>query len=108
MAQSERFHNQLSVISITLESALAEVRKGLGSVRDNGGLWERFVGMVEAFLDTGDAVRRRKNADKIYDDLVTERISHERAAVELLALNERQQGGWLYSRLTRSSRRTEQ
>jgi hypothetical protein len=51
--------------------------------------------VLEAFLDAGDAVRRRKTAHQIYKDLTAERISHERAAMELKKLNKRQKGGWL-------------
>ena len=50
---------------------------------------------VEEFLDPGDAVRRRRKADRIYEDLVTERISRERAIAELQVLSQRQKGGWL-------------
>ena len=50
---------------------------------------------MEAFLDAGDAVRRRKKAERIYRDMIDERISHERAAREIKKLNSRQKGGWL-------------
>jgi hypothetical protein len=53
------------------------------------------IDAVEAFLDAGDAVRRRRKADRIYRDMVAERISHDRAALELKKLNSRQKGGWL-------------
>jgi len=58
---------------------------------------------VESFLDAGDAVKRRKRADRIYRDLVAERISQARAAAELQALNKRQKGGWLLARIRRIS-----
>jgi hypothetical protein len=54
---------------------------------------------AEAVLDAGDAVKRRKTADQIYTDLVAERISQQRAVVELQALNKRQKGGWLIDRV---------
>ncbi|MCU7906738.1 MAG: hypothetical protein KZQ76_13015 [Candidatus Thiodiazotropha sp. (ex Epidulcina cf. delphinae)] len=47
------------------------------------GLLARFLDTVEACLDSGDAIRRRKLANRIYRDLQNERISHERAALEL-------------------------
>jgi len=55
----------------------------------------RLLGAIEAFLDAGDAVKRRKLADRIYRDLADERISHQRAALELQTLTQRQKGGWL-------------
>ena len=58
---------------------------------------------LEALLDAGDAVKRRKRANLIYQDLQDNRISHQRAALELQALNKRQKGGWAgeyMSRLT--------
>jgi poly-gamma-glutamate synthase PgsB/CapB len=50
---------------------------------------------LEAFLDAGDAVRRRRKADRIYRDLVAERIGYDRATKLLLELTKRQKGGWL-------------
>jgi poly-gamma-glutamate synthase PgsB/CapB len=50
---------------------------------------------VEELLDSVDAVRRRKKANSIYNDLVNQRISHDRAIAELAFINKRQQGGWL-------------
>jgi len=55
----------------------------------------RMLDMTEAFLDAGDAVRRRKASDRIYDALIAEQISSQRAAAELKKLTSRQKGGWL-------------
>jgi hypothetical protein len=52
---------------------------------------------VESFLDVNDAIRRRTKANQIYKDLQAERISRQRAAQELRALDKRQKGGWLRS-----------
>jgi hypothetical protein len=60
----------------------------------------RLLVHVEAFLDAGDAIKRRKQANLIYRDLAAERISHERAALELQTLTKRQKGGWLQHRLS--------
>ena len=62
------------------------------------GVMSRLLVHVEAFLDAGDAVKRRKKANQIYRDLAAERISHERAALELQVLTKRQKGGWLQHR----------
>jgi hypothetical protein len=73
--------------------ALREKMKSGGAKKS--GWWESFVLRLEEFLDAGDAVRRRNQADRIYEDLITERISRERAVTELQALTQRQKGGWL-------------
>lgn len=92
--QQARVHADLTAIASNLESKMNEVRANINTTRSNG--WkERVIDAVEAFLDAGDAVRRRKRADRIYDDLAARRISEARAALELQALTRRQKGGWL-------------
>jgi poly-gamma-glutamate synthase PgsB/CapB len=54
---------------------------------------------AERFLEAGDSKYRRRAADAILRDLVDQRISHERAAIELRDLMKRQKGGWLEKRL---------
>lgn len=84
----------LTAISSHLQSKMNVVRANINTTRSSG--WkERVIDAIEAFLDAGDAVRRRKRADRIYDDLATRRISEARAALELQALTRRQKGGWL-------------
>ncbi len=68
-----------------------------------------IVELIEAFRDAGDAIKRCKLANQIYQDLIVQQISHDRAAAELQARNSRQKGGWLlsqfqelYSRLRKS------
>ncbi|NNC60267.1 MAG: hypothetical protein HKO05_09785 [Erythrobacter sp.] len=56
-----------------------------------------IVTVVEAFIDAGDAVRRRRKTDRIYKALIEEQISSQRAAAELKKLTSRQKGGWLAS-----------
>jgi len=68
-------------------------------VKQQTGWRGKWMGILEAFLDAGDAVKRRKTADKIYKDLIDERISVGRAIQELQQLNKRQKGGWLIKRL---------
>lgn len=90
----ERVRADLAAIATNLEAKMNEVRAGISTTRSNG--WkERIIDTVEAFLDAGDAVRRRKSSDRIYDDLMARRISESRAALELQALTRRQKGGWL-------------
>lgn len=55
----------------------------------------RILEVLEFILDANDAVKRRKKADLIYKDLISKRISNDKAAIELQLLNKRQKGGWL-------------
>ncbi len=100
LGSRQRFQAELNLIADKLEASMAEIRHQLRHQRKQGML-ERFVDLVEAFVDAGDAVKRRKLANRIYRDLVAERISHERAAAELRKLTQRQKGGWLLDSLDR-------
>lgn len=93
-AQREEVQAELELVRAHLEQALARVRATLSAQQSQG--WSgRLAALLEGFFDAGDAVRRRKRADRIYRDLAAERISGERAALELQALTKRQKGGWL-------------
>lgn len=96
IAQNEYYQAELSCIKANLEHALERLNSQ-NSQKTTGSSWlTRLNNALEAFLDAGDAVKRRKQANQIYKDLVAERISHERAALELQHLNKRQKGGWLH------------
>lgn len=97
-AQTELFQAQLKLIESNLQYQLAQVRESLGSRRKTGGLQKKIITWIEHFLDAGEAVRRRKKADRIYKDLTNLRISHARAATELKTLTQAQKGGWLEAR----------
>lgn len=97
-AQNERFQSELTIIASRLERTMQEVMKQMAATRSTGWL-EKVFSAIEAFLDAGDAVKRRKISNRIYQDLIAERISHARAALELQALNKRQKGGWLMDTL---------
>jgi len=94
MAQSELFQTELAAIQARLDRDAEALAQQHPRSR-----WEPLVHGVEAFLDAGDAVRRRKQGNLVYRELAAGRISHGRAAAELLALNRRQKGGWLMQRL---------
>jgi poly-gamma-glutamate synthase PgsB/CapB len=96
--QQERQQAELAVIQTNLDVAMRQVRQEMQVLRAAGWM-ENALNAVEGFFDAGDAVKRRRRADQIYADLVSERISHSRAAMELQALNKRQKGGWLYAEL---------
>lgn len=58
--------------------------------------WNRWIlKTAEEFLDVNDSIRRRDLADVIYKDLAHQRISRQRAVIELRKINKRQKGGWL-------------
>jgi gamma-polyglutamate synthase len=92
--QAERFQAEFAVIESNMNQRLSTIKATLGSSQ-SATWWRILIDGVEAFLDAGDAIRRRKTANRIYKDLVQERISHDRAAMELKGLNKRQTGGWL-------------
>jgi len=56
---------------------------------------------LEGFLDAGDAIKRRREADRIYRDLMAERVSSRAAVAMLQALTKRQKGGWLEKSIAR-------
>ncbi|HVK93978.1 MAG TPA: hypothetical protein VM571_04550 [Noviherbaspirillum sp.] len=92
--QQEPVRAELAAVASQLKSKMSEVLASINTTRSNG--WtEKVIDTVEAFLDAGDAVWRRKQADRIYNDLVNRRIGEARAALELQALTRRQKGGWL-------------
>ncbi len=62
--------------------------------------WNQWmIDTSEEAIDLNDSLRRRDNADRIYKDLAAQRISRQRAVVELRKINKRQKGGWLTSKL---------
>ncbi|HHJ13555.1 MAG TPA: hypothetical protein ENJ79_04150 [Gammaproteobacteria bacterium] len=99
-AQSEHFQRQLQLIGEALDKQLAAAQDARTGTAGTGWL-HRLVTGIESFLDAGDAVRRRKRANRIYRDLADERISHARAVRELQNLNKRQKGGWLSQQIER-------
>ncbi len=97
-AQHERYQAEIALVLKQMEQALAKVRAKVETVASTGWM-ERLCTNIEAFLDAGDAVWRRRQADRIYADLVAERISQAAAVSELLVLNKRQKGGWLIAQI---------
>lgn len=95
---------QLDLIEAKLQQQLMELDTGSGTSSGTG-TKGRLTQWVEDVLDAGDAVRRRKRADLIYRELAAQRISSERATVELRRLTARQKGGWLGGDISRLRRR---
>lgn len=101
-AQSERFQAGIQLIRNNMEKKLELVYAKMGgSEQKSSGIGTIIINIIESLLDAGDAVKRKKIANKIYKDLINERISHQRAAMELQELNKRQKGGWLIKMLKR-------
>jgi hypothetical protein len=108
VAQTEQYQAELALIMANMEAALDKIRRDQLSVNKKSGrsliFAEKLAHFIESLLDSGDAVKRRRLANRIYKDLAHERISGERAAKELKALNKRQKGGWLWARIQRQLR----
>lgn len=93
--QNESCQAELAVIRTNYEVAMKKLEEKLRATKRKVSRFEKLLGTIEAFADAGDAVRRRRVADRIYEDLVWKRISTDRAVYELQSLNKRQKGGWL-------------
>ena len=78
----------------TLGSEDAGAKEGIGQR-----LRAYVLELIEGVMDGGDAIRRRRKADRIYAALMAEQISNPRAALELKKLTSRQKGGWLANAL---------
>jgi gamma-polyglutamate synthase len=88
---------QLDAILARLDAQMAQLdADAQGATGGSGGASGGKLGeWVEALLDSTDAVRRRRAADRLYRELIAEQISSQRAAFELKKLTARQKGGWL-------------
>jgi poly-gamma-glutamate synthase PgsB/CapB len=97
--QKSQVTEDLDRIQARLDDAMTRLRQKMKSGGGRNNWMTRVLMGIEAFLDAGDAIRRRKTADRIYKDLANERISRKRAVLELQALTQRQKGGWLMKKL---------
>ena len=97
--QQERFQAELILIQSNLNNSLSQIRQKIEAILKGPAWFEKVILSIEGFLDVGDAVKRRKKANQIYEDLITMRISYPAAIRELQSLNNRQAGGWLYYQL---------
>ncbi|MBA3452740.1 MAG: hypothetical protein H0T42_06605 [Deltaproteobacteria bacterium] len=93
--QEERMHARRARDHVR---AVHVERKAALAIAERHGTWARISGAVEALLDPIDSIRRRRKAQRIFDDLITHRISHGRAAKEMRGIYDRQGGGWLTRR----------
>jgi len=81
----------LAAVVAARERALAMGRRRLSPVG-----W--LARLVENALDYLHSIHRRRAADRVFEELVHQRISHARAAAMLRDLNAVQKGGWLSKR----------
>ncbi len=96
--QSDYYQAQIQLIQTNLSSAKNRfllLNNDNNDKIERSKWWYKILDIIEAFLDAGDAVKRRKKSNQIYEDLVAQRISHEKAALELQLIVKRQKGGWL-------------
>ncbi len=93
-AQRDEMQTAIQIINSNLRITIQHVREKIAVNTQSTGWLTRLFSILEGLFDGFDAIKRRTIADQIYKDLVDERISHERAAIELNALNKRQKGGW--------------
>jgi poly-gamma-glutamate synthase PgsB/CapB len=100
VAQTEHFQSVLGLLKTNLALQLQELKLRSEVSRVGHGWVAQAWLLLESFLDAGDAVKRRKRANRIYQDLINQQISHARAVLELQKLNKLQKGGWLQQRFT--------
>ena len=104
VAQRESAQAQLTALGQRLQVAdtTAEAARVVAANAQNSERRDYLAPILsgsEAVLDAGDAVRRRRHADRVYRDLISASISEDRAIAEIKDLNKRQKGGWLRQRL---------
>ncbi len=92
---------ELGLTKEEVEVAIARVRTaaGLQARRPRqagpGSFKQTVIGWLEAMLDFGDSVLRRRRMERLFEDLSAGRVGYDRAALEAKRVVDRQQGGWL-------------
>ena len=99
--QREDIHAEFAMITSNMNQALNKITEAANKPELSSVWATKLAEYLEAFFDAGDAVKRRKCANQIYEDLQNKRISHDRAAMELQILNKRQKGGWADEYITK-------
>lgn len=99
--QRELLQAEIQVVGERVQKQLQAVTDSLSQGQEQSSRLAGVISFLEALLDSGDAVKRRKRADAIYRALLNNLISYDRAAVELAALTKAQKGGWLSKRLSK-------
>lgn len=105
-SHADQMRAEIAVIQSALDTRMKRLNAGLAQAHDaQTGWFDGLLDLAEAFLDAGDAVKRRRTANRIYRDVIHERIGYERAARELQTLQKREKGGWLKTALARQRQR---
>ena len=103
IAQNDRTQADCSHILSKQQEAMPQTQSDSDS-SDNSSeknkTLKSFLDFIEGFFDIGDAVKRRKKVDAIYQDLIHERITLETSAAEIRQINKRQKGGWLSAKFS--------
>ncbi|MCJ8274482.1 MAG: hypothetical protein MJK04_34430, partial [Psychrosphaera sp.] len=98
-AQTELIQAQLHLIEQRLDKQLSVMRGQLDGSKSQSKWLSWLLSAMEAFLDAGDAIKRRKRADQIYQAILDNLISYDKASVELAKITKAQKGGWLEQRV---------
>ncbi|CAM4013628.1 poly-gamma-glutamate synthase PgsB [Pseudoalteromonas byunsanensis] len=97
-AQSELSQAELQMILAKLESNSGVMPLSASQTQSMSPVKQFFFQLVESFLEAGAAVKRKKQAQQIYKDIATQRITLTRATMELTQLSQSQKPGWLVAR----------
>lgn len=100
-AQTELVQAQLHLIEQRLDKQLSLMQGQLDGSKSQSKWLSWLLSATEAFLDAGDAIKRRKRADEIYQAILDNLISYDKASVELAKITKAQKGGWLEQRFNR-------
>ncbi|MGQ4277234.1 hypothetical protein ACQ5ES_09335 [Pseudidiomarina sp. E22-M8] len=101
ICQQESIQADLTIIEQQLKRQLAEMEKALEQGSIDSGWRYKVLSAIEAFLDSGNAIKRRKKSNAVYKAMLDNVISTDRATAELAELNKAQKGDWLIRLLKR-------
>ncbi|BBN80844.1 hypothetical protein PA25_08290 [Pseudoalteromonas sp. A25] len=97
-AQSELSQAELQILINKVENQDANSQKGSETHNTKNPI-KRFVYQVmESFLEAGAAVKRKKLAQQVYQDIASQHITIERATDVLSKLSQSQKTGWLLAK----------
>ena len=97
LAQDEFIQNSLATLEESLNNQIKEISDsvvGSSNSEDTNKFKAALNIVIEKLLDASDAVKRRKQSDRIYKDLCAGRISRSQTTQLLQKLVKRQKGGW--------------
>ncbi|MFC3033379.1 poly-gamma-glutamate synthase PgsB [Pseudoalteromonas fenneropenaei] len=93
LAQSEFVQAELGQLTLRLA---ADNKQNATTSNESHAVLRFVAQVIESFLDAGAAVKRKKTALQIYQDIAAKRITVEKAVSLLRDLNRSQKPGWLY------------